>query len=82
MYWSKIEGRAPMLTHGMPLLYSIRIAVLSAFPPFRGGIAQFDASMCEALESEGHTMLLVNFSPQYPSCFFQARSSASWFEKH
>lgn len=52
MYWSKIEGRAPKLTHGMPLLCSIRIAVLSVFFPFRHGIAQFDAIMCEALELE------------------------------
>ena len=52
----------------------MRIAVLSVFPPFRGGIAQFNASMCEAFESEGHTMLRVNFSRQYPSMLFPGES--------
>ena len=52
----------------------MRIAVLSVFPPFRGGIAQFNASMCNAFEAEGHDLLRVNFSRQYPHLLFPGKS--------
>ena len=58
----------------MRLLCLMRIAVISVFPPYRGGIAQFNASMCEAFESEGHALLRVNFSRQYPRLLFPGKS--------
>lgn len=47
----------------------MKIAFLSTFYPYRGGIAQFNASLFRALE-KNHTVKLVNFSLQYPSFLF------------
>lgn len=58
----------------MGLLCSMRIAVLSVFPPFRGGIAQFNDSMCAAFDQNGHTVLKVNFKRQYPRLLFPGKS--------
>ena len=58
----------------MRLLCSMRIAVLSVFPPFRGGIAQFNDSMCAAFGQNGHTVLKVNFKRQYPRLLFPGES--------
>ncbi|MFQ5739874.1 MAG: glycosyltransferase [Acidobacteriota bacterium] len=37
--------------------------------PFRGGISQYNTSLCEALRAE-HQVLLISFSRQYPSFLF------------
>ena len=58
----------------MCLLCFKRIAVLSVFSPYRGGIAQFNQSMCAAFESEGHDVVKVNFSRQYPQLLFPGKS--------
>ena len=58
----------------MRLLCSMRIAVLSVFPPFRGGIAQFNDNMCAAFDQNGHTVLKVNFKRQYPRMLFPGES--------
>lgn len=59
----------------------MRIAVLSVFSPYRGGIAQFNQSMCAALESEGNDVLKVNFSRQYPQLLFPGESQFEGNEK-
>ena len=59
----------------------MRIAVLSVFSPYRGGIAQFNQSMCAAFESEGHEVLKVNFSRQYPQLLFPGKSQFEGSEK-
>lgn len=55
-------------------LAPVKVAVVSVFPPFRGGIAQFNERMTEAFEAAGHTVLRVNFSRQYPSLLFPGKS--------
>ena len=74
MCWSKIEGSVPSLAPCMRLLCSMRIAVLSVFPPFRGGIAQFNDSMCAAFDQNDHDVLRVNFKRQYPRLLFPGES--------
>lgn len=47
----------------------MRIAYLSTFFPFRGGIAQFNASLFRELE-KNHEIKAFNFSRQYPNLLF------------
>lgn len=47
----------------------MKIAFLSTFYPFRGGIAQFNASLYRAIE-ENHTVQAYTFSRQYPNFLF------------
>jgi glycosyltransferase involved in cell wall biosynthesis len=51
----------------------MRIAYLSTFYPFRGGIAQFNASLYRALEKE-HTIKAFTFSRQYPEILFPGKT--------
>ena len=47
----------------------MRIALLSTFYPFRGGIAQFGASLYRELEKK-HEVAVFTFSRQYPNFLF------------
>ena len=47
----------------------MRIAFLSAFYPFRGGIAQFNANLCKELQKE-HEVIPFTFKRQYPGFLF------------
>lgn len=51
----------------------MRIAFLSTFYPFRGGIAQFNGALYRALEKE-HEVKAFNFTTQYPSFFFPGKT--------
>ena len=51
----------------------MRIAFLSTFYPFRGGIAQFNASVYRALEKE-HTVKAFTFTRQYPAVLFPGKT--------
>ena len=44
----------------------MKIAILSPFYPYRGGIAQFSAMLYTELEKEGHTVQAFNFKRLYP----------------
>ena len=48
----------------------MKIAIVSVFPPYRGGIAQFNEAMTKAFTAEGHECIGFNFSRQYPSLLF------------
>lgn len=48
----------------------MRIAYLSTFYPFRGGIAQFNASLYRTLEQQNHEVKAFTFTTQYPSILF------------
>ena len=48
----------------------MKIALVSVFPPYRGGIAQFNEAMAKAFTAEGHECIGFNFSRQYPSLLF------------
>ena len=51
----------------------MRTAVLSSFYPFRGGIAQFNASLLEGLSREGAAKAF-NFTTQYPDFLFPGKT--------
>lgn len=51
----------------------MRIAYLSAFYPFRGGIAQFNASLYRALE-KNHQVKAFTFTRQYPDFLFPGKT--------
>ena len=51
----------------------MKIALLSAFYPYRGGIAQFSAMLYRALEEE-HEVSAYTFSRQYPNFLFPGSS--------
>lgn len=51
----------------------MKIAYLSAFYPFRGGIAQFNANLFRVLEKE-HEVTPFNFKRQYPGFLFPGKT--------
>lgn len=51
----------------------MKIAFLSTFYPFRGGIAQFNGALFRALEKE-HDLQAFNFTTQYPSFLFPGKT--------
>jgi glycosyltransferase involved in cell wall biosynthesis len=51
----------------------MKIAFLSTFYPFRGGIAQFNGALYRALENE-HEVKAFNFSLQYPKALFPGKT--------
>lgn len=51
----------------------MRIAILSCFYPFRGGIAQFNANLLAEL-GKSHEVRAFNFSRQYPSFLFPGKT--------
>tara|TARA_B100000508_G_C11465718_1_gene282259 strand:- start:3806 stop:4909 length:1104 start_codon:yes stop_codon:yes gene_type:complete len=51
----------------------MRIAFLSTFYPFRGGIAQFNGALFRALEKD-HEVKAYNFTTQYPSMLFPGKT--------
>lgn len=50
----------------------MRIAILSSFWPYRGGIAQFNANLIEEL-SLSHTVRAFNYKRQYPKILFPGK---------
>ena len=50
----------------------MKIALLSCFYPFRGGIAQFNAATLEELGKK-HLVKAFNFTRQYPSFLFPGK---------
>ena len=51
----------------------MKIAILSCFHPYRGGIAQFNANLYEELGKE-HDVRAYNFSRQYPDLLFPGKT--------
>ena len=51
----------------------MRIAILSCFYPYRGGIAQFNANLYEEL-GKTHDVRAFNFSRQYPDILFPGKT--------
>jgi glycosyltransferase involved in cell wall biosynthesis len=51
----------------------MKIAFLSTFYPYRGGIAQFNGALYRALEKE-HEVKAFNFSLQYPKAVFPGKT--------
>lgn len=59
----------------------MKIAILSVFYPYRGGIAQFSGSLFRALEN-GHDVTAFNFNLQYPSFLFPGETQFVKPEDH
>ncbi len=51
----------------------MKIAYISVFYPFRGGIAQFNANLFKELEKT-YQVKAYNFSRQYPSLLFPGKT--------
>lgn len=51
-----------------------RVAFLSTFYPFRGGIAQSNANLIQGFEKLGYTSKAYTFSRQYPDLLFPGKS--------
>lgn len=52
----------------------LKVAQLSTFYPFRGGIAQFNAALYRALEKQVDEIRAFNFSRQYPNILFPGKT--------
>lgn len=52
----------------------MRVAILSPFYPYRGGIAQFSASLYKELQEEGHEVKAFNFKRLYPDFLFPGKT--------
>ncbi len=55
----------------------MKIALLSVFPPFRGGISRFNQHLIKGIEASTHEVFGLNFSRQYPSLLFPGKSQYS-----
>lgn len=51
----------------------MKIAILSCFYPYRGGISQFNACVLQELE-KSHTVKAFNFRRQYPNILFPGKT--------
>lgn len=58
------RGRVPIFVAA-----TMRLSMLSTFPPFRGGIAQFGAALVAELR-KGHEVTAFTFTRQYPELLF------------
>ena len=52
----------------------MKIAYLSSFYPYRGGIPQFNASVLNELGKQGHSVRAFNFKRQYPDFLFPGKT--------
>ena len=52
----------------------MKIAILSPFHPYRGGIAQFSDTLYAELQKEGHEVRAFNFTRLYPDFLFPGKS--------
>jgi glycosyltransferase involved in cell wall biosynthesis len=52
----------------------MRLAILSPFYPFRGGIAQFSTSLSQALAAEKHIVKAFSFTRLYPGFLFPGKT--------
>ena len=52
----------------------MKIGYLSTFYPYRGGIAQFNASVYNAFKQQGHDAKAFTFKVQYPGFLFPGKT--------
>lgn len=52
----------------------MKIAILSCFYPYRGGISQFNAALLEELGRQGNEVKAFNFTRQYPEFLFPGKT--------
>jgi glycosyltransferase involved in cell wall biosynthesis len=66
-------GGVDRSSHGPGTRHRMRFAFLSAFPPYRGGIAQFSTALVNQLRKE-HPVEAFTFTRQYPDLLFPGRT--------
>jgi glycosyltransferase involved in cell wall biosynthesis len=64
---------SPFTVHRSPFIVYMKIAILSPFYPYRGGIAQFSAMLYRVLEKE-HEVKVFSFSRLYPEFLFPGKT--------
>ncbi len=52
----------------------MKVAIVSVFPPYRGGIARFNRHLYDTLLAEQHQVLAINFKRQYPGFIFPGKT--------
>ena len=55
----------------------MKIIVIGPYFPFRGGIADTNQELCNALLKSGHSVEILNFKLQYPSVLFPGKTQLS-----
>ena len=55
----------------------MKIVVIGPYFPFRGGIADTNQELCNALLESGHSVEIINFKLQYPSVLFPGKTQLS-----
>lgn len=77
IWWEGAFGdklkHSPHLRAALLGTFPMRIAFLSAFPPFRGGIAQFSTALVQELR-KAHEVDAFTFTRQYPDMLFPGTS--------
>ncbi len=51
----------------------MKLAIIGPVHPFRGGIAYFSGCLYKELTKQGHQVLMINFSHQYPALLFPGK---------
>ena len=54
----------------------MKIALISVFPPYRGGIATHSYILYENLIKQNHDVMVVNYLKQYPSFLFPGKKTS------
>ena len=70
----------PTLWKSTTILFIMKIAYLSTFYPFRGGIAQFNALLYRSFEKLDISVSAYNFTTQYPEFLFPGQTQYSTSE--
>lgn len=52
----------------------MKLAVVGPFPPHRGGISHYGASLVHTLQKAGHEVLPIGYKKLYPSMLFPGES--------
>ena len=55
----------------------MKIVIIGPYFPFRGGIADTNQELCNALIKSGHSVEIINFKLQYPKILFPGKSQFS-----
>lgn len=55
-------------------LAAMKVAIVGTAWPYRGGISALNERLAVELQRQGHEVLIVNFTLQYPSLFFPGKT--------
>ena len=55
----------------------MKIILIGTAHPFRGGLASFNERLMTQFQEEGHEVMILNFTLQYPSFLFPGKTQFS-----